>query len=121
MTEYQIRSINVKIADGLGIDDDLSRLVKKFADQRLSRPIVAYTSAGDNRHFLRFATAQELKRLPNTACKTVSLSDCTGRIYTLGGLKPSQLTDADIQFARDLWYEPIIVEKGQDGLPWIDD
>lgn len=119
MTECIMLNTQVRIMDGIGIDDSLSRMIHDFIERRLTSPLVAFKQ--DNVTCIRLATAEERKKYTGCASRSVQLKDRTGRIYTIGGLKPNQLTDEDISFAVRLWYEPVIVEKGQDGTPWIDD
>lgn len=119
MTECIMLHTQIRIMDGISIDDDLTRMIHDFIERRLSSPLIAYGQ--DGKHCIRPATAEERKKYTDCDSCSVQLKDRTGQIYTVGGLKPNQLTDEDIAFALRLWYEPVIVEKGQDGTPWIDD
>lgn len=120
-TEYKIRDVDVTLEDGIKLDDNLANMVKEYVDNRFKKPVIAYPTK-DNRTAMRFASPAEIEKYDfTTPHKDIRLHDCEGRIYVLGGLKVNNLTAENIAFAEKLWYEPVYVENGQDGQPWIDD
>lgn len=122
MINYLIRNIPVNIADDVAFTDEVRIMVERYARQRLAKPIIAYPSPDEkDKILMRFARPDELSRCVAYESKQISLGQDKGTIHTTCGLKARRLRREDLEFAKRLWLEPICVEPGQDGQPWIDD
>ena len=117
-----INNVQIFLYDGITMNSELENMLKTYVQDRFNHPIVIYPRKGKS-PAMRFATQDEMTKYKNISIDSVSvpLENTNGKLIPLGGLKPSQITSEDIEFAKRLWYETVYVEKGQDGLPWIDD
>ena len=122
MNELTVENVSVKLSPGLKLTPEIRPLVAEYIRNRFLTSVIAWNDSGAKKRAMRFASPAEADRLKN--CEdflTVEVGGFTGRIYTLFGLTPSQLTDEDIAFARALWFEPVYVERSEDGRLYIDD
>jgi hypothetical protein len=100
-------------------------MAEQYAKTRARRPIVVHIDdKNPGQHHIGFADAKTANRL-STNDPHMDLrfdgDSAVHRIYTLDGLQPNQLTQEDLNLAKDLWQESLAVEIGPDGNPWIDD
>ena len=116
------RNVDIRVDDRLNVDERLLNLVRDYIDERFLRPVMVWHKRFSG-PFMRFAIPEELG-LPIPGAKTLSirLDDCVGQIIQLDGWKRRPLTDDEIRdVLLHFWYEPVYVELGRDGAPWIDD
>ena len=122
MNELTVENVSVKLSPGLKLTPAIRSLVAEYIRNRFLTSVIAWNDSGAKKLAMRFASPAEADRLKNGEdFLTVEVGGFTGRIYTLFGLTPFQLTDEDIAFARALWFEPVYVERSEDGRLYIDD
>ena len=112
------RNVPVFVDECLRSERSVQPLVRRFIDQRFRTPILVYPREGRS-NAMRFASPRE-ERL-DAARVRIPLDDCVGVLLFVGGPEGAQVTQEDYVYALRLWYEPVFVEPGQDGTPWIDD
>ena len=124
MSEFIIENTSVQIVSSLTLSPKIRSMVTDYIRARLQRPVVAWPDNALGKHAIRFASEKDVKDvLPNANFLNVTLDNgFSGRIYTLNGLKPEDITQDDIDYAaKYLWFEPIFVAAWNDGTPYIDD
>ena len=122
MRESTIQNVSVHISPALTLTPEVRSLVTEYIQKRFAAPIVAWKDEGAEKPAMRFASPAEADRCKSSGdYVSVKLGGLTGRVYTLFGLTPAQLTGEDIAFAERLWYEPVYVDCRDDGQPYIDD
>ena len=117
--------VKVHLLDGLTLTPEIKLMAEQYAKTRARRPIVVHLDERNpGHHHIGFADAKTANKLSvNDPHMDLRFDgDATvHRIYTMDGLKPTQLTQEDLNLAKDLWQESLAVEIGPDGKPWIDD
>lgn len=122
MREWTIQNVPVQISPGLTFTPEIQSLVTEYIRRRFATPIVAWKDDRAGKPAMRFASPAEADRCKSSSdYLSVQVGDLTGRIYTLFGLMPAQLTSEDITFAKRLWFEPVYVDRRDGGQPYIDD
>lgn len=102
------------------------QLASSYIEKRFATQFILYTTnpGPQAKHFMRPATPDETKAYtePGSEIEPYHIAlapDKYGTIYPVGGLKITDIRDDDIKYAVKCWYEPVYVELGQDGKPWV--
>jgi hypothetical protein len=118
-------SQKVHLQDGLSVTPQIKAIAEAYAKHRARRPVVVYPDPKQpDRHYVNFADAKLANRLNNNDPHVdikLEGDPMIHKVYTMDGLKPDDLTQDDLNLAKDLWQESLSVEIGPDGQPWIDD
>lgn len=118
-------NVQVHLQDGLSVMPQIKAIAEAYAKHRARRPVVVYPDPKQpDRHYVNFADAKLANRLNNNDPHVdikLEGDPMIHKVYTMDGLKPDDLTQDDLNLAKDLWQESLSVEIGPDGQPWIDD